>query len=137
MVSFKLFNPFISYVESIVIPTPTSIKICKARAMLINPPIEPMRKHKYKSIGIYIRRITLIKSILSRLVFSVFNLPCCYIETPFGNNFYTSFSSQKIQTKPRKANNITKDFFDMQIFCNFTSINKFILTFMEKRLDTY
>ena len=90
-------NPFISYVVSTEIPTPTSIKICKARAMLINPPIEPMRKHEYKPIEVYTCRITLIKSILSRLVFSVFNLPCCCIETPFGSNFYKLY-------KPKDSN---------------------------------
>ena len=79
-------------VVSIEHPTPTSIIICKVRAMLINPPIEPMRKHEYKPIEVYTCRITLIKSILSRLVFSVFNLPCCCIETPFGSNFYIFIS---------------------------------------------
>ena len=102
MISYKLFNPFISYVESIVIPTPTSIIICKARAMLINPPIEPMRKHKYKPIVIYIRRATFIHTIIYRLAFSVFNLPCCCIETPFGSNFYNPYKPKVIQTKPYK-----------------------------------
>tara|TARA_A100001201_G_scaffold104078_2_gene89270 strand:+ start:389 stop:751 length:363 start_codon:yes stop_codon:yes gene_type:complete len=83
--------------------TPTSIIICKARPVLINPPIEPMRKHEYKSIEIYTCRATFIKSILYRLAFSVFNLPCCCIETPFGSNFYKPYKPKVIQTKPYKG----------------------------------
>ena len=102
MTKYKLINPFISFVASIVSPTPI-INNYKARAMLINPPIEPMRKHKYKPIEAYIRRATFINTtILYQLAFSVFNLPCCYIETPFGSNFITNLISQKIQTKPYK-----------------------------------
>ena len=98
----SLLIPSYPRVASTAIPTPTSIKICKARAMLINPPIEPMRKHEYKPIEVHTCRITLIKSILSRLVFSVFNLPCCCIETPFGSNFYKPYKPKVIQTKPYK-----------------------------------
>ncbi len=115
MINNLYINPFISYVVSTAIPTPTSIKICKARAMLINPPIEPMRKHEYKPIEVYTCRITLIKSILSRLAFSVFNLPCCCIETPFGSNFYKLYKPKVIQTKPYKATYIKHYKFKNQI----------------------
>ena len=33
----------------------------------------------------------------------MFNLPCRYFKTPFGNDFISNLISQKIQTKPYKA----------------------------------